>query len=45
MKQERLKDEFKRMHDELTDDETIEQNKRLATRKKRQKERMLDSGL
>lgn len=39
------KEDFKRMYDELFDDDLIEENKRKALREKRSKEAREDTGL
>lgn len=41
---EHIKDEIDRMYKELTDDELIEENKRIFERNKRKEDKMADTG-
>ena len=41
---EHIKDEIDRMYKELTDDELIEQNKKVLERNQRREDRMADTG-
>lgn len=41
---EHIKDEIDRMYKELTDDELIEQNKKVFERNQRREDRMADTG-